>query len=85
MISDKTYSYIAGWGCSKSSISRHCELRGTKQEAIQSVDFQKIASGYRPRNDVVTDFLNSGIFFSRFAFRFVRPSLRSLQNARADL
>jgi hypothetical protein len=43
------------WGCSKSSISRHCE----RSEAIQSVDFQKIASGYRPRNDVVTDFLNS--------------------------
>jgi hypothetical protein len=48
-------SIFRTWGCSKSSISRHCE----RSEAIQSVDSQEIASGYHPRNDVVTDFLNS--------------------------
>jgi len=39
-------------GCLKSSISRHCE----RSEAIHNAVFQWIASGYHPRNDVVTDF-----------------------------
>jgi hypothetical protein len=46
-------------GCAKSPFSRHCELRGTKQEANQSVDIQWIASGYCPRNDGINDFLHS--------------------------
>jgi hypothetical protein len=37
-------------------VFRHCKLRGTKQEAKQSADFQWIASSYRPRNDGITGF-----------------------------
>ena len=36
----------------KSFIFRHCE----RSEANQHIDFQWIASVYRPRNDVATDF-----------------------------
>ena len=32
----------------KTLFSRHCE----RSEAIQNIEFQWIASGYRPRNDV---------------------------------
>jgi hypothetical protein len=32
---------------------RHCE----RSEAIQNIDYQWIASGYRPRNDVAGGFL----------------------------
>ena len=38
--------------CVKTPRSRHCE----RSEAIQSVGFQWIASGYRPRNDVAVHF-----------------------------
>jgi dihydrofolate synthase/folylpolyglutamate synthase len=43
-------------GCLKRSDFRHCELRGTKQEAIYNTYFQWIASGCRPRNDVKNAF-----------------------------
>ncbi|MCL2040763.1 MAG: TatD family hydrolase [Bacteroidales bacterium] len=38
--------------CVKTLCFRHCE----RSEAIQSVDAQWVASGYRPRNDVATHF-----------------------------
>jgi hypothetical protein len=41
---------------SNNPVFRHCELRGTKQEAIQNFDIQWIASDYRLRNDVCGKF-----------------------------
>jgi hypothetical protein len=40
-------------------LSRHCE----RSEAIQRIDCQWIALGYRPRNDVVDDFLGVPIIY----------------------
>ncbi|MDR2804164.1 MAG: hypothetical protein LBB85_00765 [Dysgonamonadaceae bacterium] len=39
---------IESRGSIKKSISRHCELRGTKQEANQIINYQWIASGEMP-------------------------------------
>jgi hypothetical protein len=38
-------------GTSKNSVFSSLRLRGTKQEAIQNIDYKWIASGYCPRND----------------------------------
>ena len=53
-------------GCLKRSNFRHCELRGTKQEAIYNTYFQWIASDCRPRNDVQNAFeKTSPVVFSQ--------------------